>query len=257
MRPAAFAAALPIAAAALLAATAPAAACTAVMGWEPWPPYQHRDAAGKLVGLDVELVEAMGKAAGCAVEWREAPWARQVSSVETGELTGAPAASRTPEREAFAQFGKPYRAEAVHLMLPSGAAETTPAQVIAAGGKIGVVNETFYGDEVAKLMSDPATAGAFEKVASDDSNLRKLAAGRLAAIAIDPFVGQAKARELNLTDQVKLGSKPIYASDVYIMMSKKSAAPELVEAWRKAAETIRENGDYDRIVAKYLGGPAS
>ena len=255
MRPAVFAAVL-LSAAAVFAA-APAVACTAVMGWEPWAPYQHRDAAGKLTGLDIELVEAMGKAAGCAVEWREAPWARQVASVEAGELTGAPAASRTAEREAFAVFAKPYRDEAVYLMFPAGVEERSLAQIIAAGGKIGVVNETFYGDDIAKLMNDPATAGAFEKVSSDDNNLRKLAAGRVAAVAIDPFVGQAKARELNLSDQVKLGSKPVYASDIYVMLSKKTATPEIVALWDKALETIQRNGEHGRIIAKYLGGAGS
>lgn len=252
MRPAVFAAAL-----LTTAVAAPVAhACTVSMGWEAWPPYQFINADGKLTGLDIELVEAMGRSAGCTVQWRESPWARQLAEMESGQLTGVPAASRTAEREAFSVFTQPYRTESVHLMRKAGARPETIAELAAGGRRIGVVNETFYGDEVARLMADPATAAAFEKVANDDSNLRKLAAGRLDAVVTDPYVGQAKARELGLSGQIALSGPPVYAADIYIMFSKKTDAA-VISRWADAVGEIRRSGELDRILGKYVTGSGS
>lgn len=243
----------------LTASALPAAAepCSVTMGWEPWEPYQVEMADGRLTGLDVDLVNAMGKAAGCTVTWTKAPWARQLSEIEQGRLTGTPAASRTVEREVFGTYSVPYRTEAVHLVFPRGATTLGLKEVIAAGGKIGIVNGIAYGSEVGALLASPDTAAAFEAVSSDDLNLRKLAGGRIATMLADPYVATAKAKQLGLADRITVASRPVLADDIFLLFSRKGASAEVVEAFNRAIATIKADGTYDLILSRYMAGAGS
>lgn len=86
------------------------------MALEPWPPYIYSDGTGKLTGVDLELVQAIMKEAGCALRIEpQLPALRRQILFREGKLDLMLAASDTPERRRYARFSKPYRNESVGL----------------------------------------------------------------------------------------------------------------------------------------------
>ena len=64
-------------------------------------------------------------------------------------------ASQTTERKEFAYFSEPYRQELFQLYVRKNDADLPVADLksfLTAGHKVGIVNEYYYGDEVAELF---------------------------------------------------------------------------------------------------------
>ena len=79
--------------------------CVWRIGWEPWEPYQYLDENKQLVGLDIELIQSVANIAGCKTKYiKIASWKRNLIELAKGNLDLAIAASKTVERQEFAQF---------------------------------------------------------------------------------------------------------------------------------------------------------
>lgn len=61
-----------------LAGPVHAGKCHFSVGWEPWKPYQFRNADGELEGLDVEVVRAVVERLDCSLEYHQPPWYRRL-----------------------------------------------------------------------------------------------------------------------------------------------------------------------------------
>lgn len=231
-----------------LAAT-PAMACTLTMGWEEWPPYQYRQ-DGQLTGLDIDLVRAIADEAGCTVTFTEVPWARHLDRLANGDLQLAAGASRTPEREGFAHFSAPYRTEAVALLTRSDAAYDDLKVMLAAGGRLGVVREYEYGDGVADLIDSTAYGSLVSAVDSDTTNYRKLLAGRIDGMLLDPYAAGALKAELGGATKI---AAVLTESPIHVMLSKATVESATVERFDRALEALRSKGIYDAIVGRYTG----
>jgi len=231
-----------------LAAT-PATACTLSMGWEEWQPYQYQQ-NGQLTGLDIDLVNAIAEEADCSVTFTEVPWARHLDRLAKGDLQLAAGASRTPEREGFAHFSAPYRTEAVALLTRSDAAYDDLKAMLAAGGRLGVVREYEYGDAVADLIDSTAYGALVSAVDSDSTNYKKLLAGRIDGMLLDPYAAGALKTELGGATKI---AAVLTESPIHVMLSKASVEAATVERFNKALETLRSDGTYDAIVGRYTG----
>lgn len=72
-------------------------------------PFAYRSSAGALVGLDVELVEALCRRSGLTPEWRIVPWERLEAAIEDDEIDlAAGGVTISPERRARCSFLPPY-----------------------------------------------------------------------------------------------------------------------------------------------------
>lgn len=92
-------------------APVPEPPCILVMGWDPWEPYQFVDGHGEVTGLDIEIARAAASAGGCTLELVQASWMELLGRLQAGDVHLLAGATRTPGREAFAEFTSPYRAE--------------------------------------------------------------------------------------------------------------------------------------------------
>lgn len=59
-------------------------------------------------------------------------------------------------------------------------------------------------------------------------------------------------RERNILDKVEIYPMIINSGSVYLMFSKKSTIPELVEKFNKSLAELKANGIHEKIVKKYL-----
>jgi len=225
---------------------------TLKFGWEPWEPYEYINSSGKLSGIDIEVVEAAAAVSGLSVEWKEAPWSRILQEIENGALTGTPAASVTPERRVWGIYSTAYREEAISLLRSAGSPDTDLPTLIAQGRKIGIVNNYDYGDTVSALVSGPKGKELFEAVSSDDLNIRKVAADRIGAALINPYVAASRAKALGVSGKVAISAMPVSSGPVHVLLAKKVPDPEARDAFIKGIDVIRGNGKLAAILDSYL-----
>lgn len=237
-------------------AAGPAAACTLSLGWEPYEPFQFKDAAGTVTGIDVEVFEAVAKEAGCTVAKKEVPWKRLQQDIENGRMDAAMGLQNTPEREAFGVFSPAYRRDGMVLWVRKGELDKVGGDGLSAikgkPFKLGIVAGYEYGTTYEALAADPAFAKQVDESASTELNLRKLANKRIDGFIENDFVTIAMARKEKLADGIEAHPVAVQAADAKFMFSKKSVDPKTVEAFNAALARLKASGAIDAILAKYL-----
>ncbi len=130
---------------------------------------------------------------------------------------------------------------------------TTLPELAQSGANIGITLGYSYGNEFDKLRLENAFKGEVTEVISDVQNIHKLSIDREDAILVEQFVGPQLIKTLSDTSQ-KVIPHPlkIQTGSIHFMFSKKSVSLEKVEAFNQALERIRANGEYQRILNKYL-----
>lgn len=242
---------------AALATPAHADSCSLTVGWEPWKPYQFRNSDGELTGLDVEIVHAVAERLDCSQEYHQRPWTRTLFELEQGGLvTVAAGADRTPEREEYAYFSDPYRTESVYLYTHEDTMERfvleSLADIRATGFRLGITAGYHYGDTFDAHMEDSAFAAQVQPVRSDRQNHRKLMLGRIDGFLADPATTAAIARGKDYRSELAVYPATVKQDDIHVMFSKQRHSRELVERFNKALAELRESGEYEAIMERYL-----
>lgn len=237
---------------------APAAKpCTLRVGWEPYAPYTYADDQGRVVGADIELIEAIADEVGCSVDLVELPWARILKEIESGTLDVSTSTSLTPERSAWGWFSEPYRETEIAIYTRRGEAERfaldSLADVPGQGLRLGVIVDYYYGDELAALASDPAYAAWLDGAPDYETNILKLINGRIDGFLVeDVAVMQAELERRGATDGVERHPLRIPGQPLRFMFSRRTVDPALVDEIDAAIERIRADGRMAAIMGKYL-----
>ena len=83
---------------------------------DQFPPYVFQDSQRQWLGIDVDMVRAIFKQAGCTLSlYAPMPATRYLALFREGGIDMILGASDTPERRQFASFSKAYRHEEVGL----------------------------------------------------------------------------------------------------------------------------------------------
>jgi polar amino acid transport system substrate-binding protein len=74
-----------------------------------WPPMEMKDKKGKITGYEIDLIKAMGEAAGFRVKFVEVPWKTIFTGLEKGKYDAVMASvSITEARKDKYDFSEPY-----------------------------------------------------------------------------------------------------------------------------------------------------
>jgi polar amino acid transport system substrate-binding protein len=229
--------------------------CELTSTWEPWEPYQFQK-GDEITGLDNDLVKAIFKEADCKVNFVKRPWARALKEIEAGTIDFASGASMNDERAAFAYFSLPYRDETMVLMVRKGeAVKYDLKQITDIAGmefQLGVVRDYFYGEDHKAGMENPEYKKRVHEVKDDIANLKKLTAKRIDGILIDKYTGPYLAKQAGLFDQIEVHPVYINSDNIYLMFSKRTVTPVRVEQINAALDRIKDKGEYDKILERYL-----
>lgn len=235
---------------------APVWACQLKASWEPWEPYQFKNSAGTVTGLDNDLITAVAKQAGCSIQLNNMPWKRALKMLETGGISLTSGASKTKEREVYAYFSDPYRDESVAIFVQKSKASQYSFDSLSsfanAGLTIGTTRGYHYGDGFMGLVEKKAIKGQISESSSDEKSLKKLAAGRADAVLIDKYAGAALVKSMGLSGKVVMHSLTLNSADIHFMFSKKSANKDLINKFNDALKQMKASGDYDKILNRYL-----
>ena len=232
-------------------------------GWYPWDPYQHvvvKHDVKRLTGLDVQLIRTVFAQMGYEVAYEEVSWKQHQLDVSNGVRDIAAGAFKNPERAVYAYFSAPYRKETDVLYMRKGDAprwSLSDARQLARRLeeqplRLGVVNGFYYGPDIMRFVNDPAHKARVIAVADDVANFENLLSHRIDAFIVDRLVGATLAWRHGWQHAVEELSPPVYAEDVYVLFSKKTTSPALVEEFNRSLEQLKANGQYARIIREYL-----
>lgn len=231
-----------------------APSCEMTLGMDAWEPYQYMTVGNTPTGLDVELVKAVAELMSCRLNVVQGSWLELLTLLKNGEVDFVLGASQTDERKEFAYFSEPYRQERFQLYVREDDSALPSADLkafLSAGHKVGIVNEYYYGDEVASLYADEALRGKFVGAIISELNMARLLDEEIDGLLEDSFVGASILRRKGLDKYIQQHSISLGSSDVFVMFSKASVQEEQVQQFNKALQQLRDNGAYNRLFEKY------
>lgn len=229
-------------------------ACNLTMGIDAWEPYQYMSVGNTVTGLDVELVQAVATDMSCQLEVVQGSWLELLTLLKEGNIDFVLGASKTADREEFAYFSEPYRQERFQLYVrrdDSALSYDSLQAFVAAGHKVGVVNEYFYGDEVAALYEDDSLRDKFVGAIISELNMARLLDEEIDGLLEDSFVGASILRRKGLDKYIVPHTISLGNSDVYVMFSKASVTEQQVQQFNTGLARLKADGSYERIVEKY------
>ena len=230
-------------------------------GWYPWEPYQHRvskDGAPALAGLDISLLDAIAEKGGFAISHQAAPWNKQLEDLVAGRQDIA-VGFKTPEREKFARFSAAYRFETNVLYvarnkdLPHFDNLDELLEAVRNGFRLGVVADYAYGpDQMRTFLFDPDHEACLVKASDDLENFQNLFAGTIDGFLADQTVAATIAWRMGWQDRVREHRAYRNREPIYVLFGKASTTPDDVAAFDRGLAALRDSGEYQKIVRKYL-----
>ncbi|GLK92234.1 substrate-binding periplasmic protein [Pseudomonas turukhanskensis] len=110
-----------------------------------WPPFRMEDSQGNLVGLDIDVLNEIGRRSGLRFAIKRAPWARGLADLQQGRADLMIGLAKTPDREQYIQYlPRPYYACAPRFYTAAGEAEQLQSYADLKDKVVGYVHESAY-----------------------------------------------------------------------------------------------------------------
>ena len=241
-----------------------------------YPPWNSKDASGKLIGFEVELAYTLCRYIGQQCEIVEQDWDGMIPALIMRKFDAIMAGmSITAERQKAISFSQGYADEVASLAVMKGSdleGMDTPEGI----------NLTLGGSGVKKTLKTLTGALAGKTVCTKTATIHQnfLESGDVGKINLRTYKTQdevnldlasgrcdvALAAAVAFTDYAEKSGKPVvlvgptfsggaFGNGVGVGIRKDDT--ELLKAFNKAIEKARKNGDISRIATKWFGFDAS
>ncbi len=241
-----------------------------------YPPWNSKDASGKLIGFEVELAYTLCRYIGQQCEIVEQDWDGMIPALIMRKFDAIMAGmSITAERQKAISFSQGYADEVASLAVMKGSdleGINTPEGI----------NLTLGGSGVKKTLKTLTGALAGKTVCTQTATIHQnfLESGDVGKINLRTYKTQdevnldlasgrcdvALAAAVAFTDYAEKSGKPVvlvgptfsggaFGNGVGVGIRKDDT--ELLKAFNKAIEKARKNGDISRIATKWFGFDAS
>ncbi|WP_246858541.1 amino acid ABC transporter substrate-binding protein/permease [Citricoccus sp. SGAir0253] len=210
-------------------------------------PFEFRDSAGELTGIDIDLMEAIAEDQGFEVEWRSLGFNAALQALSADQADGVIAGmSITDERQEIYDFSDPYFTGTVTLAVNEGdEGEISDWEDLE--GKRLVVKTGSLSEEVAKERQEQY---GYEVTALDQTTtlVESVKSGNADALMDDfPVIAYGITQGSGL---VTVGEQ-VEAGD-YGFAVNKDQNPELLQAFNEGLAELRASGEYQQILDEYL-----
>lgn len=213
-----------------------------------YAPFTYHDAAGKLVGFDVEIGEAVAKNLGVKAEFLEGKWDGLIAGLDAKRYdTVINQVGITEARKAKYDFSEPYIASKAVLIVKGDNTEIKGFSDLKGKKSAQSLSSNF-----GKIAQE---AGA-ELVGTDgfDQSIQLVLNGR-ADGTINDSLSFLDFKKHKPDANVKIAAEQENADFSGIIIRKDE--PELLAAINKALEAIKADGTYKQIADKYFGQDVS
>lgn len=233
-----------------------AADCRYTVAWTDWFPYTYLNEHNSLVGLDIEIIEALAHKLDCQLTFINMPWKRQLISVAQGKIDFIPGAYYTEQRAEWAYISSAYRNETAAVFTtknhPAKDRLKSLADIIPANFTLALTRAGYFGAEHEKLMKTKEYSDLIYFTGNNENRIDMLKKGR-----IDGFIG-AKISDLKTLRERGLGEEiialpfTVLSSGVHILFNKKTLNQQQVDAFNRQIEWFRHSQQYQKLQLKYL-----
>ncbi len=211
-----------------------------------WPPMEFVDDNGDIVGFDLDLIDAVAKAAGFEYEVQNTGWDGIFAGLANGAYDGIiSSVTITEERKASMNFSDPYINAGQILIVPAGYKGGESLEDFA-GMKVGVQQGTTGDFAVEDVPS-------VDRRAYDDVGLavEDLVNGNLAAVVCDSVtaIDYVAANE-NFKGKLEILGEPFTEEEFGIAVQKDNA--ELLALINKGLAKVFSDGTQSKLVDKWL-----
>ena len=209
-----------------------------------FPPYEFRE-GGRIVGIDVDLMQAVAQEIGKELVVEDMSFDSVISAVVTGKADVAASGITVTEDR---------KRQGLHLMLSIQHNLTLAKQVIIVpensavkeakdlkGKRIGVQHGTTGDTYVTKHIQEP------ERFPNGALAVAALEAGKLDAVVLD---GEPSKVHVSMRRNLKILDMPLTTEEYAVAISKKNT--KLLEQVNAAIKKMKENGKLAEIKAKYI-----
>lgn len=213
-------------------------------------PFEWKNADGTLVGIDIDILRAIEKVQNVTFDIQPLGFNAALQAVESGQADGVMAGmSITPARQQTFDFSEVYYESGVSMAVSSTSQITDYAAL--KGQKVSVKT----GTQGASFAESMKTTYGFEVVTFEDSAsmYQDVISGNSAAVFEDSAVMLYAINDQKLP--LKLIGEPAQPT-VYGFAVSKNKNTELLRVFNEGLVQIKESGEYDRIIQKYVGDSA-
>ncbi|WP_460530795.1 substrate-binding periplasmic protein [Chitinimonas naiadis] len=219
-----------------------------VLGIGEWPPYFS--AALKENGVFAHIVTMAFAREGLSVRYDFYPWKRALLLAEHGKIDGSPGWVMTDERAQTLLFSDPVilSREVLFFRKEKPVEFNTLADL--KGKVIGITLGYSYGDAFDKTVADGSLST--ESASNDETNLRKLLAGRLDAVALNRGVGyHLLASKFSPVERARLVDSRQYLSEKQSRLAIGKALPgatALMASFNRGLAKLHQDGTIKRML---------
>ena len=241
-----------------------------------YPPWNSKDASGKLIGFEVELAWALCRYMGTQCEIVEQDWDGMIPALIMRKFDAIMAGmSITAERQKAISFSQGYADEVAQLAVMKGS--SLEGMDTASG-----INLSLGGSDVKSALKTLTAALAGKTVCVQTATIHQnfLDSGDVGSVKVRTYKTQdevnldltagrcdaALAAAVAFTDYAEKSGKPVvlvgptfsggaFGNGVGVGIRKDDT--ELLKAFNKAIDKARKNGDISRIATKWFGFDAS
>lgn len=230
----------------------PAQAHTLLLAAANTRPTAYFQVDGKPTGMLIDLVTEAFRRAGYKVEFKLMPWARCLTEAKTGAVDGVFSSFRLPEREQFLGFtNEALTTQAITLFARRNSTISFDGDLSTLRDvKIGIIIGTSYGKKFDAAVKN-GTLPSIDPTNNIDSNLAKLALGRVDLVPSLREVAMDTAERLNLLSKIKEVSPPLEFMPSYLAFTKVRDLSKPSHDFDREMALMKRDGSYDRIVKRY------
>ncbi|QEN05411.1 transporter substrate-binding domain-containing protein [Thiospirochaeta perfilievii] len=213
-----------------------------------WYPYSNESSPRE--GLSIEIIIEAFKTQNYTVTVIITPWARAIREVLNSEYDILANVWFSKERaEEFLYSDYYYTNTITFISNIDDPFEYTNLESLS-GKTIGTIRDFYYNElfmNSEKFIREPANDLL--------QNILKVVYGRIDLTLSDEVVAKSNIRDtrMDLYSKIYFSKKPLIENKLYITCSyKNSRNKELIEAFNRGLEVIIKNGEYKRIINKYI-----
>lgn len=234
-----------------LTGVACAEAETLVMGSSiDFAPYEYYDDdTGEIVGIDVEIVQAVAEKLGYEIEIVDMQFDSIIAAVVSGKVDfGMSGFTITEERKQSVDFSIPYTTAKQSVIVPEGSAIATVDDLLSGentyriGVQLGTTGDLFITDDI-ELNGLSHSVERFNKA---PDAIVALNSGKVDCVIIDD---QVAVNFVNSNEGLSI-LDTAYALEEYAICFAKGS--ELVDAFNGALEELSADGTIQSILDKYI-----
>ncbi|MER6946881.1 ABC transporter substrate-binding protein [Nonomuraea sp. NPDC000554] len=215
----------------------------------PYEPFQFKDASGKIVGFDVDIVDLAAKKLGVTQDIVDIDFAviKSGAAMAAGKCDVAAAGMTiTPERKQNIDFSEPYFDATQALLAKKGTGAKSLEDVKAKSLKLGAQASTTGLEYVKKQGLNPT------EYADSAKELLALQAGQADVIVQDLPVVLTWLKKPDIAAKFEMIAS-LNTGEQYGVGLKKGSDPTLLKTINDSITQAKSDGTYEKIYVKWFG----